>query len=108
MCRLLFTFTPLLKDRRQAVTNLPIIVDARDETIKVKQVERGAESVTQGCQPGRLQVLQLTHEGGVVLLPACLKYTRRAVKRTETGPLPQIEDVYMCARRGKLSFLLTI
>ena len=56
--------------------HLSIVVDARDEAVEVHQVKRCAESVAQRGQTRRLQVLQLAHERGVVLLPARLKHTR--------------------------------
>ena len=46
---------------------------AAAEAVEVEEVEGGAQSVAQGGQARRLQVLQLAHEGGVVLLPAGLE-----------------------------------
>lgn len=55
--------------------NLSIVVDARDESVEIEQVEGGAESVTQCSQSRCLQVLQLAHECGMVLFPTRLPYT---------------------------------
>lgn len=78
--------------RWAAGTNLAVRVDARDEAVKVEQVKRCAESVTERGQPGRLQVLQLTHEGGMVLLPAGLKFTPGAINLYKTGAVYEISD----------------
>lgn len=54
---------------------LTIVVDARDQSVEIKQVEGSAESVTQCSQSRCLQVLQLTHECGMILFPTRLPYT---------------------------------
>lgn len=59
------------------VKYLSVVVDARDEAVEVKQVKGRAKSVTQRRQPRGLQVLQLTHKSGMVLLPAGLTYRQR-------------------------------
>lgn len=54
---------------------LTIVVDARDQSVEIEQVEGSAESVTQCSQPRCLQVLQLTHECGMILFPTRLPCT---------------------------------
>ena len=61
---------------RKPIPDLAIVVNSRDKTVEVKQVKGCAKSMAQCRQPRCLQVLKLAHEGGMVLLPACLKYTQ--------------------------------
>lgn len=61
---------------RTQIPDLTIVVNSRDKTVEVKQVKGCTESMAQCCQSRCLQVLKLAHEGGMVLLPACLKYTQ--------------------------------
>lgn len=64
---------------------LSVVVNARDEAVEVEQVERCAECVPKPGEPRRLQVLQLAHEGSVVLLPACLERRQTEFRLRETG-----------------------
>lgn len=59
--------------RNVQVGYLAVVVNAWHKAVKIKEVKGCAEGVTHGGQAGRLQVLQLTHKGSVVLLPTSLQ-----------------------------------